>query len=441
MMNPISMVEELRWRGLLHQLTDETLAQKLQAESFTLYCGFDPTADSLAAHHLLQLLNLERFQKAGHRPIALVGGGTGFIGDPSGKSEERQLLTPEILDRNVAGLKSQMERFLDFSPGNFQAKLVNNADWLCGMNLITYLREVGKHFTVNVMMEKESVRKRLEDRSQGISYTEFSYMLLQAYDFLHLFREHGCKLQIGGSDQYGNITAGIDLIRRKRPESDPVEKFHAYGLTVPLITDSAGEKIGKTTKGALWLDPNRTSPYQFYQYWINVTDDDALKYLRYFTDLKRDEVESLEAAHKTDPAKRIAQKKLAALITEKVHGATERQNAENAASALFSGGSGAGIETLDEKALLELFKEAPHSSISKSRIEGEGSMLIDLMVEAAKLWPSRGEAKRSIQGGSANLNNVKITDLAKKVGSADLLHGKYLLLRKGKKDYHLLMLE
>jgi tyrosyl-tRNA synthetase len=436
---PTNIVEELRWRGLVHQVTDENIEKKLQAESYTLYCGFDPTADSLAAHHMIALLNLARFQKAGHTPIAVVGGGTGFIGDPSGKSEERSLLTPEQLDKNVAGMKAQMERFLDFSPGPNQAKLLNNADWLCSMNLISYLRDVGKHFTVNVMMEKESVRKRLEDRNQGISYTEFSYMLLQAYDFYHLFKAHGCRLQIGGSDQFGNITAGIDLIRRKRPESEPIEKFAAFGLTTPLITDASGEKIGKTTKGALWLDPKKTSPYDFYQYWMNVTDSDALKYLRFFTELAREEVESLEKEHAADPGKRPAHRRLASLMTEKVHGAGERQKAEDAAAALF--GKGKPLTEMDEQTLLELVKEAPSSALAKSRLEGEGCPVVDLLAEAVKLWPSKGEAKRSIQGGSANLNNNRVTDMARKVTVADLLHGKYIVLRKGKKDYHLIRAE
>ncbi|MCY3021046.1 MAG: tyrosine--tRNA ligase [Planctomycetota bacterium] len=436
---PGNIIAELRWRGLVQQVTDDGLEQKLLAEPFTLYCGFDPTADSLAAHHLIALLNLARFQRAGHAPIAVVGGGTGFIGDPSGKSEERNLLTAEDLERNVAGMKKQMERFLDFSPSVAQARLLNNADWLCGMNLITYLREVGKHFTVNVMMEKESVRKRLEDRSQGISYTEFSYMLLQAYDFLHLFREFGCRLQIGGSDQFGNITAGIELIRRKRPESEPLEKWAAYGLVAPLITDAAGEKIGKTTKGALWLDPRRTSPYDFYQYWINVGDADALKYLRFFTELSHDEVAVVENAHAAEPAKRAAQRTLARLMTERVHGVTERQKAEDAAAALF--GKGKPLSEMDEATLLDLVKEAPSSTFAKARLEGAGCPIVDVLAEAAKLWPSKGEAKRSLQAGSANLNNVRVTDLQKKVAVADLLHGKYLVLRKGKKEYHLLRVE
>ena len=433
---PDNIVEELRWRGLLHQMTDERLEQHLLANHFTVYCGIDPTADSLAAHHLMQLLNLSRFQKAGHSPIALVGGGTAFIGDPSGRSDERQLLTPEQLDHNVSQCKLQMSRFLDFSPGTYQARLLNNSDWLCGMNLIEFFRDVGKHFTINMMMEKESVRKRLEDRAQGISYTEFSYMLLQAYDFYHLFRNHDCRLQIGGSDQYGNITAGIELIRRKRPESSAIETWQAYGVTTPLITDANGDKIGKTTSGALWLDPNRTSPFAFYQYWINVPDVEAQKYLRFFTELPQDEILAIESAHTADPSRRTAQRKLASLMTEKVHGITERENAEKATAALFN--KAAALSDLDEKTLLELVKEAPSSTFDPSRLAGEGLGIVELLTEASKLWPSKGEAKRSIQGGSANLNNIRITDLQKKVTKSELLHGKYLLLKKGKKDYHLI---
>ncbi|MGD0089633.1 MAG: tyrosine--tRNA ligase [Planctomycetota bacterium] len=436
---PTDILAELRWRGLVQQITEESLGTRLLREQFTLYCGFDPTADSLAAHHLISLLNLARFQRAGHAPIAVVGGGTGFIGDPSGKSEERSLLSREDLERNVAGMKAQMERFLDFAPGAAQARLLNNADWLCGLSLIEFLRDAGKHFTVNVMLEKESVRKRLEDRASGLSYTEFSYMLLQAYDFFHLFRTCGCRLQIGGSDQYGNITAGIELIRRKRPEDEPLENWAAFGLVTPLITDASGEKIGKTTKGALWLDPKRTSPYDFYQYWINVGDGDALKYLRFFTELPQQEILALEAQQQAAPAQRPAQRALARLMTERVHGVTERLKAEEAAAALF--GKGKPLAEMDEQTLLEVVKEAPSSALARQRLEGAGCPIVDLLVEAPKLWPSKGEAKRSLQAGSANLNNLRVADMQRKVTAADLLHGKYIVLRKGKKDYHLLRVE
>jgi tyrosyl-tRNA synthetase len=435
---PEDIIKELDWRGLISQSTDPELGKKLLAEPYTLYCGFDPTADSLAAHHLISLFNLARFQKAGHSPIALVGGGTGFIGDPSGKSEERQLLTPAVLEQNVASQKAQMERFLDFSSKTAPARVLNNADWLCSMNMVTFLRDVGKHFTINVMMEKESVRKRFEDRDQGISYTEFSYMLLQAYDFYHLFKEYGCRLQVGGSDQFGNITAGIELIRRKRSENEPVEKYQAYGLTTPLITDAQGQKIGKTTQGALWLDPKRTPPFAFYQYWINVPDETAITYLKFFTELTVEEVYNIELLHRTDPAKREAQRKLAELMTEKVHGVTERANAQKATHVLFGKGD---LKDMDEATLLQIVKEAPSSTFAKSKLEGEGCPIIDVLAEAPKLWPSRGEIKRAIPAGSANLNDARVSDLARKVTTADLLHGKYLVLRKGKKDYHLLRVE
>ncbi len=431
------VVQELRWRGLLQQMTDETLEKRLLQNPFTLYAGFDPTADSLAAHHMIPLLNLARFQRAGHKPIAVVGGGTGFIGDPSGKTEERQLLTAEQLEANVAGQRKQMERFLDFTPGTAQASVLNNADWLCGMNLITYLRDVGKHFTVNSMLEKDSVRRRLEDRAQGISYTEFSYMLLQAYDFYHLFKHHGCRLQIGGSDQFGNITAGCELIRRRRPETEAHETWGAYGLTTTLITDSNGEKIGKTTKGALWLDPNKTTPFDFYQYWINTSDADAIKYVRYFTDVNEADAQAGEADHAKDPGKRLLQKKLARFMTELVHGVTERENAQKMTDDLFT----KSVKDLDEAALLNLVKDASSSTLSRSRLEGEGMPIIELLAEATKLWASKGEAKKSIQGNGANLNDVRVTDLQKKVTTAELLHGKYLVLRKGKKDNHLVKVE
>ena len=425
-----NVVQELRWRGLLQQMTDESLEKRLQSESVTVYCGFDPTADSLAAHHLIPLLNLRRFQRAGHRPIAVIGGGTGFIGDPSGKTEERQLLTREQLEHNVAGQRAQMERLLDFSPGASQALLLNNADWLCKLDMIGYLRDIGKHFTVNVMLEKESVRKRLEDRAHGITYTEFSYMLLQAFDFYHLFTNHGCRLQIGGSDQFGNITAGCELIRRRRPENEPHETWSAYGLTTTLITDASGEKIGKTTKGALWLDRNRTPPYEFFQYWINVSDDDARKYVRYFTDVTEAEALALEASHAADPGKRILQNTLASFMTELVHGAGEREQAQKTSRDLHT----KELKDLDETAFLSVVKEAPSSTFAKSRLEGEGCPVVDVLVEAPKLWASKGEAKKSVQGGGANVNNVRVADLGRKITTADLLHGKYIVLRKGKKD-------
>jgi tyrosyl-tRNA synthetase len=429
------IVAELTWRGLVHQTTDPELGKRLAAEKVTVYCGFDPSSDSLHVGNLMGLLNLRRFQQLGHKPIALAGGGTGFIGDPSGKTQERSLLTVEQLEKNLAGIKKVMSQILDFSPSG-GAILVNNADWLRKLTLIDFLRDVGKHFTVNVMLEKESVRARLEDREHGISYTEFSYMLLQAYDFLHLYEQHGCRLQVGGSDQFGNITAGCELIRRvnaqrERPASG------ADGLTWPLLTRSDGKKFGKTESGAIWLSADRTSPYEFYQYWINTPDSDAGRFLRYFTDLGEAEIRDLETKSAAAPQERIAQRAVARSVTELVHGVTEREKAEAAAAALFSSGAKeSGLSGLDEQALLQAVKEAPSGDLPKARLEGEGILFLDLMVES-KLWPSRGEAKRAVQGGGANLNNVRVADLGRKVTTGDLLHGKYLVLRKGKKDYFL----
>lgn len=450
------IVKEMTWRGLVHQTTDPEMAKHLLTGPHTVYCGFDPTADSLHIGNLLGIVSLTRFQKAGHKAIAIAGGGTGFVGDPSGKSDERSLLTAEQLDKNCQAIQGVISRvFQNASAGD--AKLINNADWLCKISLIEFLRDVGKHFTVNHMMEKESVRARLEDRAQGISYTEFSYMLLQAYDFFHLHEKFGCSVQIGGSDQFGNITAGCELIRKKKfieatskwmdgaAKSDEQKitaankqgeglPHLAYGLTWPLITRSDGKKFGKTEAGAIWLSAHRTSPYEFYQYWINTPDADAGRFLRNFTDHSKEEIEALEKRTQAEPQKREAQKALAKAVTTLVHGKEECEKAEKATVALFSGGGATG--ELTPEALEQLAKEAPNGPLAKARLEGEGVSLLDLMAES-KLWPSKGEAKRAITGGGAYLNNAKIADLGKKAAAADLLHGKYLVLRKGKKDYFL----
>lgn len=436
------VVVELQWRGLVHQSTDPDLGRKLLAGPVTVYCGFDPSSDSLHVGNLLGLINLRRFQKAGHRPIALAGGGTGFIGDPSGKSEERSLLTKEQLEKNIAGIKGEMARVLDFdAKGDNAALLVNNADWLAKFGFIDFLRDVGKHFTVNHMMEKESVRARLEDREHGISFTEFSYMLLQAYDFLHLHDTFGCTMQVGGSDQFGNITAGCELIRRTYAKQGVAK--HADGLTWPLLTRSDGKKFGKTEEGAIFLSPHRTSPYAFYQYFINVPDADAASMLRTFTEFAREEIADLEAKAQKEPQARHAQRALAKHLTELVHGAAEREKAEQAAAALFGGGkggAGGGLKDLDEGALLELVREAPNGSVAKARLDGEGAPLVELMAESA-LWSSKGEAKKAAKAGGVYLNNEQVNDPAAKVAGKDLLHGKYLVLRKGKKHYFLFKAE
>ncbi|MCW8129458.1 MAG: tyrosine--tRNA ligase [Planctomycetota bacterium] len=431
------IVAELSWRGLVHQTTDPEIGKHLLTGPHTVYCGFDPTADSLHVGNLLGIVSLTRFQKAGHKAIAIAGGGTGFVGDPSGKSAERSLLTAEQLDANCRAIQSIISRIFA-NAGAGDAQLINNADWLCKISLIEFLRDVGKHFTVNHMMEKESVRARLEDRAHGISFTEFSYMLLQAYDFFYLHEHHGCRVQIGGSDQFGNITAGCELIRRtyfkREGGEEGAHSKRALGLTWPLITRSDGKKFGKTEDGAIWLSAHRTSPYEFYQYWINTPDADTGRFLRNFTGLSREEIDALEAKTKAEPQKREAQKALAQYMTTLVHGKDECEKAEKAASALFSAGSGGGELSLE--ALEQLAKEAPSGPLAKAKLDGEGASLLDLMAES-KLWPSKGEAKRAITGGGAYLNNAKIGDLGKKVTAADLLHGRYLVLRKGKKDYFL----
>jgi len=435
------IVAELTWRGLVHQTTDPEIGKVLLAKPHTVYAGFDPTADSLHIGHLMGLLNLARFQNAGHKVIAVAGGGTGFIGDPSGKSEERSLLTAEQLAANCSALQQQMSNICG-NAGAGGIQLLNNADWLCKISLIDFLRDVGKHFTINAMMEKESVRARLEDRAHGISFTEFSYMLLQAYDFYYLHEKMGCRVQVGGSDQFGNITAGCELIRRtyaKRSGGD--ESQHArkgLGLTWPLITRSDGKKFGKTEAGAIWLSAQRTSPYEFYQYWINTPDADVGRYLRFFTFLTREEIEALEAQGKAAPEQRIGQQALAQAVTTLVHGKDECQKAEDTAKKLFSSGKDAG--DLTPEALEQLAKDAPNGPLALARLAGGGALLLDLMAES-KLWPSKGEAKRAVQGGGAYLNNAKVSDLDKKVTVANLLHGKYLVLRKGKRDYFLFRAE
>lgn len=419
------LFSDLEWRGLVHQCTDPELGKKLAAEQMTVYCGFDPSADSLHHGSLLQLLALLRFQRAGHRPIAVAGGGTGLIGDPSGKATERPLLAKEEVEANVAGIRRQLERFLDFGRGRSQALLVNNADWLCALNLTDFLRDVGKHFTVNMMIAKESVRARLEDREQGISFTEFSFMLLQAYDFLHLFDHYGCRLQIGGSDQWGNITAGIELIRRVRGEE-------AYGLTCPLIERLGGGKFGKTEEGTVWLDPARTSPYDFYQYWINTDDRDVARFLKFFTFCDRERIAELEERAGRDPAKREAQRALAFEVTALVHGVPEAEKAVRASEALFS----REIAGLDEATLLQVLADSPSTDSPRSGLEGEGVPLVDLLVSTG-LAASRSAARADIEGGGVYVNNLREEAVDRKLAADSLLLGRYLLLRRGKKTHHL----
>lgn len=419
------ILSELRWRGLVHQTTDDENLPAWFQQPRTLYCGFDPTADSLHVGHLVAVMTLRRFQKAGHRPIALVGGATGMIGDPSGKSEERNLLSVEALRANVEGMARQLRRFLDFE-GPSAALMVNNYDWMGPYGFLEFLRDVGKHFPVNVMLAKDSVKARLERSDSGLSYTEFSYMLLQAYDFVHLRRRHGCELQIGGSDQWGNITAGIDLSRR-------MDGATLHGLTCPLLTKSDGTKMGKTESGALWLDPARTSPYKFYQYWINVADADVGKCLRFFTDLDREAMESLEARHAQAPERRESQRTLAEELTGLVHGEEALQAVRHATEILFGG---AEIQNLSDAQLAEIFADVPSKELPRQRLV-DGLPLLDALCEAG-LAKSKGEARRVVTQGGAYVNNRRVTGPDAKLGPADLASETVLVLRAGKKNYALM---
>ncbi len=425
----MSILEELQWRGLYSDCTDlPTLATRLVERPITLYCGFDPTADSLHVGHLVPLLALARFQRFGHHPIAVAGGATGSIGDPSGKSAERSLLTKEQIAANVAAVRPQLERFLDFKAGGNPARLVDNADWMAGVSYLDFLREVGKHFTVNVMVAKESVRARMEDREVGISYTEFSYMLLQAFDFSELNRAYGCQLQIGGSDQWGNITLGIDLVRKKGGG-------HAFGLTLPLITKADGTKFGKTESGTIWLDPQKTSVYRFYQFWINADDRDVIRYLKYFTFLGREEIEALEQTHAANPGAREAHRALAETATALIHGSDAASEAQRASQILFGGG----LDGIRESTFNEIIGEVPTHELEGSRLAGAGMPLLDLLVETG-LCQSRGQARKDVQGGGIYLNNEREGDFQRQVTAQSLLFGRHVLLRKGKRNYALVTL-
>ncbi len=419
------IVAELSWRGLIHQTTDEKLHEWLNAASRTLYAGFDPTADSLHVGSLIPLLILRRFQRAGHRPIALVGGATGMIGDPSGKSEERKLLDIDTLRANVAGIEGQMRMLLDFD-GPQAAQVVNNFDWMRGFSYLDFLRDIGKNFPVNVMMAKDSVKSRLERSDVGMSYTEFSYMLLQAYDFVHLYEKQSCELQLGASDQWGNITAGIDLGRR-------MKGVQLFGLTCPLLTKTDGSKMGKTESGTVWLSPARTSPYAFYQYWINVDDADAGKCLRFLTELGREEVESLDASRATNPGQRESQKRLAEELTRLIHGDTGLAAARRATEIFF----GAEIAELSDAQLGEIFADVPSRELPRAKLEGEGLVIVDALVEAG-LAKSKSDARRTVDQGGAYVNNRRITDSEAKLTAQDLASETVLVLRSGKKKYALL---
>ncbi|MCF7762421.1 MAG: tyrosine--tRNA ligase [Verrucomicrobia bacterium] len=426
----MNIFEELTWRGLIADCTDAAELQKrMESGSITLYAGFDPTADSLHVGNLVPLLGLRRFQLCGHRPIAVAGGATGSIGDPSGKKSERQLLSPEILSGNISRLKLQLANWLDFSESPTAACLLDNAGWTTPVGFLEFLRDIGKHFSVNMMVAKESVRARMEDRDGGISYTEFSYMLLQAFDFYVLCREQDCVLQIGGSDQWGNITAGIELCRKKLGRQ-------VFGLTVPLITNADGSKFGKSESGAIWLDPEKTSVYRFYQFWVRTDDRDVIRYLKFFTFLERQEIEALEKAHLERPESREAHRALARAVTTLIHGENAVGEAISASEVLFGGG----LEGISERVFGEIAGEVPSHRIGKARLDGDGIGLVDLLV-LAELSPSKGQARKDIAGGGIYVNNVREIDPQRSLKSTELLFGKFLLLRKGKRNYTVVVAE
>ncbi len=418
-----TLSEDLAFRGLIHQMTDPELPKRLDQPGLTVYAGFDPSADSLHVGNLLQLCTLRRFQEAGHRPISLAGGGTGMIGDPGGKEDERQLLDLETIEGHLESIRPQLGQFLDLE-NDRALLLLNNVDWLSRISVLEFLRDVGKHFTVNQMVAKESVKTRFERPDQGISYTEFSYMLLQAYDFLRLHVDHGCNLQIGGSDQWGNITVGVDLIRK-------VCGDEVWGLTTPLIVKPDGTKYGKTETGTVWLDPARTSPFTMYQFFVNTPDEQVGELLRYLTFLGHDEIEALDAEMAEHPQRRAAQKALARSVVALVHGEAEVAKCEEASEALF----GEEIAGLSEEMLLAVTEGAPTTAIPRDEILG-GLTLVDVL-ERTGLAKSKGEAKRTIDQGGAYLNNVRQTDAARTLGPADLLHDRYVVVRKGRREVHI----
>lgn len=421
-----NFVEELRWRGMLHDAMPGT-EDLLNKEQVSGYIGFDPTADSLGVGNLVQIMTMVHFQRAGHKPFALVGGATGMVGDPSGKSQERNLLDIEQLRHNQNSQQAQLEKFLDFDCGANSAEIVNNYDWFKDFDFLSFIREVGKHISVNYMMAKDSVKNRLDS---GMSFTEFSYQLIQGYDFYHLWKERGVKLQMGGSDQWGNITTGTELIRR-------MAGGEAFAITTPLIKKADGTKFGKTEGGNIWLDPERTSPYKFYQFWLNAADDDSKGFMRIFSLKSREEIEALEKEHDEAPHMRLLQKALAEEVTARVHSKADLENALRASEILFGKGTEESLRQLDEATLLAVFDGVPRFSISRDALAA-GIPIIDLLAEHSQVFPSKGEARKMIQGNGVALNKTKV-NLDKEVGTEDLLNDHIILAQRGKKNYYLLL--
>jgi tyrosyl-tRNA synthetase len=423
-----NFIEELRWRGLLHDAMPGT-EEQLQKELTSAYIGFDPTADSLHIGSLSQIMTLLRFQKAGHKPLALVGGATGMVGDPSGKSAERNLLDEKTLTHNIASIQKQLEKFLDFDCGANSAEIVNNYDWFKNYSFLDFIRDAGKHITVNYMMAKDSVKKRLEADGSGMSFTEFSYQLIQGFDFYHLYKEKNCLLQMGGSDQWGNITTGTEFIRRKA-------SGQAFALTTKLITKADGGKFGKTETGNIWLDASKTSPYKFYQFWLNVSDTDAKNYIRFFTLLDKHTIEELEAAHDKAPHERILQKALAKDVTVRVHSELDYLAAVEASDILFKGNV-ADLQKLSEKMFLEIFEGVPQFEIDKHLVEG-GIQLIDVLSVNTSIFTSKGEARKMLQAGGVSINKEKVQAVETLIDKNILINDKYILVQKGKKNYFLI---
>ena len=424
----MNFVEELKWRGMLHDAMPGT-EEQLQKEMTLAYVGIDPTADSLHIGHLVSVMMLKHFQLCGHKPIALLGGATGMIGDPSGKSQERNLLNAETLRKNQEGIKKQLTKFLNFEdevPN--AAMLVNNYDWMCNYSFLDFIRDIGKHLTVNYMMAKDSVKKRLSGEGEGMSFTEFTYQLVQGYDFLFLYQTYGCKLQMGGSDQWGNITTGTELIRRKAGGE-------AFALTCPLITKADGGKFGKTEQGNIWLDPEKTSPYQFYQFWLNCSDEDSKKYIRIFTLLKEDEIAKMETAHDAEPHLRILQKALAKDLTCRVHSEEEYNAAVAASEILFGKGTAESLAALPEKTFLSVFEGVPQVEIEKNSIDS-GINIVDFLTEVTQIFPSKNEARRTLKENGVSVNKEK-ADETFIVNKAAVLNEKYILIQRGKKNYYI----